>query len=565
MKHYDTTGSRTIEDADPNSSYAKAFALIPAGSRVLDLGCGPGELASYLAARGDRVWGVDINPAAVAQAAASCVATAVADLEEAEVAALFPGQRFDIVVVTDVLEHVREPWSLLQAAREVLDTGGRVVASIPNFAHAAVRLAVVSGAMPYRGLGILDDTHVRFFTVDGIRSLFEESGFRVQEIARTTLPFGQRSDLVPDVRVLNVPGEIERHVREDPEHETLQFVVRAVMLPGAWDMGALRGRLHDVEARAAEQAIGLRNLTREHAAASERADDAVARSRAAEARAHDLDAQLGAQRAALDELRAELAAATAARDAAERARTETARRLELDREAAAVELAQVRRNADAHLEEVRRDVGARLAEVRRDAGAQVAAADAALRETREQLETLRGDYRRQCDGAQREAGELQAALNAAQTRGRALAEELAGVRAALDAATAEAAERAAAVQDAHEQLGRHDALAAEQRAAAAANRAALERALADAERALRDAVEESAQRAATARDTHELLVRNDAEGARVRELLLAATHELDAFRARARRDALVWLAGEHERLDPHDDGGQVWRNGFATR
>jgi hypothetical protein len=51
----------------------------------------------------------------------------------------------------------------------------------------------------------------------------------------------------------------------------------------------------------------------------------------------------------------------------------------------------------------------------------------------------------------------------------------------------------------------------------------------------------------------------------VRELLLAATHELDAFRARARRDALVWLAGEHERLDPHDDGGQVWRNGFATR
>ena len=471
VKRYDTTGSRTIDELDPNSSYAKAYALIPAGSRVLDLGCGSGELASYLAARGDRVWGVDINPAALAQAAASCVETRVADLERADVAGLFPGLLFDVVVFADVLEHVREPWNVLQSARAVLDSGGCIVASIPNFAHAAVRLAVVSGAMPYRGLGILDGTHVRFFTRNGVTSLFEESGFRVQVIDRTTLPFDQPSDLVPDVRLLRVPGDIERHVREDPENETLQFVVRAIMLPGEWDMDALRDRLHDVEAQAEEQAVGLRNLLREHAAAL--------------ALAGEREAQVSALEHALESAGA--GRARAARRDGGRTRRCSSPRASQDsaaRQALEAELAEARREL--------REATEAAQTALRDA---TAAAERALREATEANEAALRQAVEQRDDARAAAEAARAQL---QAREHALAHELEGSRREVAELRDVLARRAnapprsssaapcskrpsrtpsaapAALQDADERGSRREAHAAEVIAAAEADRAALE-------------------------------------------------------------------------------------------
>ena len=303
VKLYAATGTRSIDELDPNSSCAKVYGLIEPGSRVLDVGCGSGELASYLAARGDKVWGTDLNPAALEQAAAHCVATALADLEVMDIEEIFPGLRFDVVVFADVLEHLREPWRALQGARNVLDTGGTVAASIPNFAHAAVRLAVLSGAMPYRTLGILDDTHLRFFTLSGVDALFEDSGFRLRAIDRTILAFGAPTDLVPDVSLLRVPEDIVRHIRDDPESDTLQFVVCAVPIAGSWDMEALRHRLHDVEARAAEQAVGMRNMERELSAlraALASAEESLAKAR--DAAAEELTATLARTRESLTAL-----------------------------------------------------------------------------------------------------------------------------------------------------------------------------------------------------------------------------------------------------------------------
>ncbi|HEV2740933.1 MAG TPA: class I SAM-dependent methyltransferase [Candidatus Elarobacter sp.] len=525
VKRYDTTGSKSIEELDPNSSYAKAYALIPAGSRVLDLGCGSGELASYLAARGDRVWGVDINAAALAQAAASCVQTCVADLELTDVAALFPGLRFDVVVFADVLEHVREPWNLLQSARAVLDAGGRVVASIPNFAHAAVRLAVVSGAMPYRGLGILDGTHVRFFTLSGVASLFEESGFRLQAIERTTLPFEQPSDLVPDVRVLRVPGDIERHVREDPENETLQFVVRAVMLPGEWDMGALRDRLHDVEAHSAEQTIGLRNLQREYAAAVAAADELAAQVSALEAALRTADAGL----------RAELIAVTAEHDGARA------------QEAAA------RRALKGELEETRTALDEAIA--RRDE------AQAAGAEARAKMRSREAALRHELEGAHREVAELREVLTATRERVRILGEQ----RALSEAASAEAARRMAALADEHDRRGEREAHAAAVIAAAEADRARIESALAHAGRELVTANAQRDERAAAARAAEEALARARVEAAAAQEALRAATSELELLRKRERYAAIAWIAREHDAHGSQEDGEEFWPNGLATR
>ena len=553
VKQYQTTGSRSIEELDPNSSYAKLYALIAPGSRVLDLGCGSGELASYLAARGDRVWGVDINSAALAHAAPFCVETRVADLETADLAGLFAGQRFDVVVFADSLEHVREPWNLLQAARSVLDAGGRVVASIPNFAHVAVRLAVLSGAMPYRGLGILDDTHVRFFTLNGVASLFEESGFRIQEIARTTLPFGQPSDLVPDVRQLRVPTDIERHVREDPENETLQFVVRAVMLPGEWDMGAIRGRLHDVEARLEESTIGLRNLQREQAAAlalaQERGERVTALEHALHTAAADLRAELGAALGTTAVDRPDLVA---------RLRLITTRQTELERERDDAVL------AHANEEQARRRLENQLTHVQealREAVEQRDDARSVAGEARAQLQARENELRHGLKGAQREIDELRDALGTAREQVRVLADD----RARFEAAAAAAEQRAQTLE--HGRLSRD--MSHEQLAAANAERAALENALAHAKYALLSAVETRDNAAAAAADAQRRLARIEGDAADVHDALRAAldaaSAELEPFRRRARHEALQRIANEHEALEAQDDGEQFWRNALATR
>jgi methionine biosynthesis protein MetW len=554
MKHYTTTGAVDIAAADPNSSYAQAYALIPAGSRVLDLGCGSGELASYLAARGDRVWGVDVNAAAVAQAAPFCVDTRVVDLEETELTGLFAGLQFDVVLFADVLEHLREPWKALQAARDVLAPDGRVVASIPNFGHAAVRLAVVSGALPYRGLGILDDTHVRFFTLSGVESLFEESGFRLQAIARTSLPFGARSDLVPDVALMRVPGEIERLVRADPEHETLQFVVRAVMRPGAWDMGALRGRLHDVEAQLAEQTVGVRNLEREHDRARAGAAEHEARAVALEAVADELRAALAATAAERDAMLAErdamLADLTARHDAALTAAVveRTAAVAEANERSAVLAAALADREA---AEEQLTSAKAALAEalaLRDGARAELADAQARLRGAHE-------EHAHRLEAARREGVMLQRALTAADARNRAADERQAAERARREALQRKLEEARDELQrqleQAHDELERANAEHEQTRTQFDAQ--------------LQSARAEARERAQAVGDAEQRLARQAADAVELRAALSAVSSELAELRARDRRAGLAWLAAEHDMLAGLEDGSQFWRADPAMR
>ena len=75
----------------------------------------------------------------------------------------------------DVLEHLKDPWAILGNIKENLKPDGYVVASIPNIAHGAIRLALLEGRFDYTSLGILDDTHLRFFTRESIFELFRKS------------------------------------------------------------------------------------------------------------------------------------------------------------------------------------------------------------------------------------------------------------------------------------------------------------------------------------------------------------------------------------------------------
>ncbi|HSJ92228.1 MAG TPA: class I SAM-dependent methyltransferase, partial [Ilumatobacter sp.] len=131
---------------------------------------------------------------------------------------------FDVVVFGDVLEHLRDPSSALDAACRVLAEDGQIVVSIPNVAHADVRLMLLEGRWEYQEHGLLDETHLRFFTLEGLRRLLDRSGLVATEIDRVTIPmFATNLPVTPDLHA----EPVRRFVSSDPEALTFQFIVAA--------------------------------------------------------------------------------------------------------------------------------------------------------------------------------------------------------------------------------------------------------------------------------------------------------------------------------------------------
>jgi methionine biosynthesis protein MetW len=166
---------------------------VPAGARVLDVGCATGYLAAELAARGCVVVGVEADPAAAAAATARgvCAEVVAGDGDTTDCrAALTTRAPFDAVVAGDVLEHLRDPWAALAFLASLLRPGGRVVVSVPNIAHWTGRRALLRGRFPYAEHGLLDRTHLRFFTRTGARELVASAGLRVvaERFAPAPLP-----------------------------------------------------------------------------------------------------------------------------------------------------------------------------------------------------------------------------------------------------------------------------------------------------------------------------------------------------------------------------------------
>jgi SAM-dependent methyltransferase len=192
----------------PESSHRQLLDLLAGqgeGLRVLDLGCGPGHLAELLARRRYRVVAVDRPGACRARGASFDLVEA--DLENGLPAGL---GHFDYVVCADVLEHLRDPASLLRQIHGVLAPGGQLVASLPNSGNIYFRLVILSGRFPQDEKGLFDRTHLRFFTWAGWRNLLDEAGFRVERAAVTGIPAGLRLPAWDGGRVI---GAVEAVLR----------------------------------------------------------------------------------------------------------------------------------------------------------------------------------------------------------------------------------------------------------------------------------------------------------------------------------------------------------------
>jgi GT2 family glycosyltransferase len=195
---------------------------------VLEVGPATGYITKVLKDRGCTVTGIEIDPAAAREAGRFADHMIVGDIEQLDLDGVLGGQRFDVVMFGDVLEHLIDPVAVLREIRSLLKEGGSVVASIPNVAHSSVRLALLTGRFDYTPQGLLDRTHLRFFTGQSIDEMFAEAGFTIGEWRRSTAdPFGTEVGLAET----EYPPQLVESVRGLPEADTYQFIVRAEPAP----------------------------------------------------------------------------------------------------------------------------------------------------------------------------------------------------------------------------------------------------------------------------------------------------------------------------------------------
>lgn len=160
--------------------------------RVLELGCGEGNTGGYLLENGlvREVVGVEIDPVAAEKARRRFSIVLVRDLEEPSLSFKDP---FDLILCGDVLEHLKDPWRMVWRLKEWVKKGGLLVASLPNIRHReAVFPLFFRGQFDYQPAGILDRTHLRFFTRKSVISLFEEAGLRIETITHEPLTFSRQ-------------------------------------------------------------------------------------------------------------------------------------------------------------------------------------------------------------------------------------------------------------------------------------------------------------------------------------------------------------------------------------
>ena len=171
----------TPEDNAPLTRERKTVLdRIRPGARVLEIGAHGGHFSKLLSDRGCELSVVEVDSEAAVRAKQVVSDVIVGDIEDPRVLSRLNGRKYDFVLFMHVLEHLVDPWRVLKRCRALVNTGGAVMALLPNVGSWRIRKELFfKGTFEYADVGILDRTHLRFFTLHSGRELFEQSGYRV--------------------------------------------------------------------------------------------------------------------------------------------------------------------------------------------------------------------------------------------------------------------------------------------------------------------------------------------------------------------------------------------------
>lgn len=207
--------------ADANDVRVMAYQLIDPNSTVLDVGCACGDFGALLTTKGGVVvHGLEYNAHSLEEAEAKGV---FAQLHQVDLNTFSTAEfshyheHFDYIALLDVLEHTTHPEQSIQRLTSYLKPGGAFIVSLPNVSFGEVKLGILRDEFNYADTGILDRTHLRFFTAKTIAEFFSQLGLEIVS----------RQVKVADIAAPRegVPGAVWRYVRSRPQSYAYQYVM----------------------------------------------------------------------------------------------------------------------------------------------------------------------------------------------------------------------------------------------------------------------------------------------------------------------------------------------------
>lgn len=221
-----------MKQTPPSDQYnIDLFKLIPPQvRRVVEVGCMHGAMARAVRQQNSDVYytGIDIDPDYAQVSKAHCQRTFAGDIEKIDANvwdSLFPS---DCWIFGDCLEHLRDPWEILRKIRQRIDPDGCLVTCIPNAQHWTLQSRLATGLFRYEDSGLLDRTHIRWFTRITMLEMFADTGWRVEAgVSRAFPPQPTQEAHIDAIRRLAAAGGGDPQ-QAAADATVFQFVFRVV-------------------------------------------------------------------------------------------------------------------------------------------------------------------------------------------------------------------------------------------------------------------------------------------------------------------------------------------------
>lgn len=171
-------GKYNFFNSDPYSMHSKIVKFVDNQKKVLDVGCAQGKLSEVISAKKCEVIGIEIDQIAAKNAQKFCKEIIIGDVESTILLTKYQDY-FDYIIFADVLEHLKDPLTVLQRFKKYLNDEGYILISLPNITNWRMRIKILFGYFEYEDLGILDSGHIRFFNQKSAKKLLNDAGYEI--------------------------------------------------------------------------------------------------------------------------------------------------------------------------------------------------------------------------------------------------------------------------------------------------------------------------------------------------------------------------------------------------
>ncbi|NLW75537.1 MAG: methyltransferase domain-containing protein [Methanomicrobiales archaeon] len=213
-----------IDLTNKNDSRTLTIDLVGENKKVLEIGTSTGYVSKILKEHNNTIIGIEIDEGAGIVAEQYCDQVIIGDVETIDYNRYFQPESFDVILCADVIEHLRNPKDFLKNIKQYLKDDGYLVVSIPNFCHGDVIIRVLLGDFHYTPVGLLDETHLRFFGLNNIYSLFSDCGYTINNLQKTIVDIGTSELKIEGDRVHH---DILSLLRSLPNSNVYQFIFTA--------------------------------------------------------------------------------------------------------------------------------------------------------------------------------------------------------------------------------------------------------------------------------------------------------------------------------------------------